>query len=262
MPYLYRSFFRKGARYCLYMTCHQHTQGTCPSIYSMYVEEVCTYMEYLHNVLYCLMYKYLNRIYTDFTKSYHLSTQIARTRITSTSTLCGIVSCIHTWYSGEFVTLTRLTYDIEVTLWHQQPWTRLTYDMEVTLVFRVGFVIFAHLQNITLSMFDHWLTAIATGRRIPPRCLKLHVIPRKRATNYSTLLRKMTYQHEASYGFSPPCTRNSKWCQQRSDASKGDLESVGRVIYIWWHVSCIFDDLSSLWYVQKCWSCHLYLIYL
>jgi len=38
-------------------------------------------------------------------------------------------------------------------------------------------------------------------------CLELHVIFRKRATNYSALLRKMTYKDKASYGSSPPCTR-------------------------------------------------------
>jgi len=37
-------------------------------------------------------------------------------------------------------------------------------------------------------------------------CLKLQVIFRKRATNYRTLLRKITYKDKASYGSSPPCT--------------------------------------------------------
>jgi len=36
-------------------------------------------------------------------------------------------------------------------------------------------------------------------------CLKLQVIFRKRATTYRTLLRKMTYEDEASYDFMPPC---------------------------------------------------------
>ena len=38
------------------------------------------------------------------------------------------------------------------------------------------------------------------------RCLKLQVIFRKRATRYRALLRKMTYEDEASYDFTPPCT--------------------------------------------------------
>jgi len=40
-------------------------------------------------------------------------------------------------------------------------------------------------------------------------CFKLQVIFRKRATNCRALLRKMTYEDKASYGFSPPCTWES-----------------------------------------------------
>ena len=49
------------------------------------------------------------------------------------------------------------------------------------------------------------LSICATGWRRPIRCLKLQVIFRKRATNYRTLLRKMTYTDNASYGSLPSC---------------------------------------------------------
>jgi len=39
----------------------------------------------------------------------------------------------------------------------------------------------------------------------PSNMAKLQVIFRKRATNYRTLLQKMTYEDTASYGSSPPC---------------------------------------------------------
>ena len=42
-------------------------------------------------------------------------------------------------------------------------------------------------------------------------CLKSQVIFRKRATNHSALLRKMTYKDEATYASSPPCSALS-WC--------------------------------------------------
>jgi len=35
---------------------------------------------------------------------------------------------------------------------------------------------------------------------------KLHISPRKRATNYRALLRKETYTDKAFYASSPPCT--------------------------------------------------------
>ena len=39
-------------------------------------------------------------------------------------------------------------------------------------------------------------------------CLKLQVIFRKRATNYMTLLRKLTYEDKASYDSTPPCIKD------------------------------------------------------
>ena len=45
-----------------------------------------------------------------------------------------------------------------------------------------------------------------TGWRRLIGCLKLQVIICKRATNYTALLQKMTYEDKASYGSSPPCT--------------------------------------------------------
>jgi len=44
-----------------------------------------------------------------------------------------------------------------------------------------------------------------TGWRRLIGCLKLQVIFRKRATNYSALLRKMTYEDKASYDSAPSC---------------------------------------------------------
>ena len=41
--------------------------------------------------------------------------------------------------------------------------------------------------------------------RRPIGCLKLHVIFRKRVTNYRALLWKMTYKDKASYDSTPPC---------------------------------------------------------
>jgi len=45
-----------------------------------------------------------------------------------------------------------------------------------------------------------------TGWRRRIRCLKLQVFPRKRATNYRALLRKMTCEDKASYVSSPNCS--------------------------------------------------------
>ena len=46
----------------------------------------------------------------------------------------------------------------------------------------------------------------STGWQRLVECLKLQVIFRKRATNYRSLLRKMTCEDKASYGSSPPCS--------------------------------------------------------
>ena len=49
---------------------------------------------------------------------------------------------------------------------------------------------------------------IHTGWRKPIRCLKLHIIFCKRATNYRALLRKKTYKDMAFYDSTQPCTYN------------------------------------------------------
>jgi len=49
-------------------------------------------------------------------------------------------------------------------------------------------------------------TRHSTGRRRLTGCLRLQVIFRKRATNYSALLRKMTYEGKAFHDSTPPCT--------------------------------------------------------
>jgi len=46
----------------------------------------------------------------------------------------------------------------------------------------------------------------------PTGCLKLQVIFRKRATNDTALLWKMTYEDTASCGSTPPCTEGSSVC--------------------------------------------------
>jgi len=56
----------------------------------------------------------------------------------------------------------------------------------------------------------NWQKLKATEWRIPTGCLKMHVISRKRATNYRALSRKMTHKDKAPYG---PCSRHS----QKSD---------------------------------------------
>jgi len=47
---------------------------------------------------------------------------------------------------------------------------------------------------------------VITGWRRLIACLKLQVIFSKRATNYTALLRKVTYEDWASYFSTPPCT--------------------------------------------------------
>jgi len=59
--------------------------------------------------------------------------------------------------------------------------------------------------TVHMYAFIHLYTNISTGWRRLIGCLKLQVIFRKRATNYRALLRKLTHEHMASYGSSPPC---------------------------------------------------------
>ena len=73
--------------------------------------------------------------------------------------------------------------------------------------------------RVTLHIIAH-----ATGWRRPMECLKLHVIFRKRATNYRALLRKMSYKNKASCESMPPC----------NTASHVQSEVVG---YAWRHTS-------------------------
>ena len=47
-----------------------------------------------------------------------------------------------------------------------------------------------------------------TEWRRPIGCLKLHISPRKRATNYRAFLWKMTCKEKAFYGVSPPCNNS------------------------------------------------------
>jgi len=56
-----------------------------------------------------------------------------------------------------------------------------------------------------------------TGWRNPTGCFKLYVSFRKRATNYKTLLRKMTYKYKASYVFRPAVPLMVTHRRRRSD---------------------------------------------
>ena len=68
----------------------------------------------------------------------------------------------------------------------------------------------AHLRLAPLALFARRAVVFRrrgrTGWRRPIKCLKLHVIFRKRDTNHRALLRKMTNEDKASYGSSPSCS--------------------------------------------------------
>ena len=87
-----------------------------------------------------------------------------------------------------------------------------------------------------------------TGWRRPIGCLKLQVIFRKRATNYSALLRKMTYEDKASYESTPPCM----YIFDKSTYQRGKFTRifVSNFIIMTWliHIcdmahSCVWHDL-------------------
>jgi len=80
---------------------------------------------------------------------------------------------------------------------------------------------------ITVSTKD------ATGRRRLIGSSKLQIIFHKRATEYRSLLRKMTYRDKGSYESSPPCTpltptrpRNSDFSVSRSTNSNRNVGSM------------------------------------
>jgi len=69
--------------------------------------------------------------------------------------------------------------------------------------------IYVHMC-IHMHLHIHVYICIIRWRR-PIGCLKLRVIFRKRATNYRALLRKITYNDQASYGSLPPCNTYFKF---------------------------------------------------
>ena len=75
-------------------------------------------------------------------------------------------------------------------------------------------------QSLNETSTSHHQT---TGWRRPIGCLKLQVIFRKRATNYTALLRKMTCRDKASYDSTPPCIC-SKLCRILQNDCSGGLE--------------------------------------
>ena len=56
------------------------------------------------------------------------------------------------------------------------------------------------------KFFLHILKRLCTGWRRLIGCLKLQVIFHKRATNYTSLVRKVTYEDKACYDSTPPCS--------------------------------------------------------
>ena len=87
------------------------------------------------------------------------------------------------------------------------------------------------LQPCVFDEFDEllrWLatlckrTILHTGWRSLIGCLKLQVILHKRATNYSALLQKITYEDKASYDSTPPCIAESS------------QQLVEFIIHFWW----------------------------
>jgi len=69
------------------------------------------------------------------------------------------------------------------------------------------FVCVCTYSNPALANAEILRSWLATGCPRLIGCLKLQVIFRNRATDYRSLLRKMTYKDKASYGSSPPCTQ-------------------------------------------------------
>jgi len=91
----------------------------------------------------------------------------------------------------------------------------------------------------TLRVLQYTTTRYQTGQRRPTGCLRhpatLQVIFRKRATNYRTLLRKMTCKDDSSYGSSPSCT---VVC---------DVAVYGSTCSVWLHVAvCVAVCASTL----------------
>jgi len=96
------------------------------------------------------------------------------------------------------------------------------------------------LKNLKIV---HGTTYTATEWRRPIGCLKLQVNFRKRATNYRTFWRKMTYKDKASYRSSPPFI--SKFLPQ----AYLRMIAFSAVCYFWFIICCLLSQALS--YVQN-----------
>jgi len=65
-----------------------------------------------------------------------------------------------------------------------------------------------------------WAWEVHTGWQRPIQCLKSQVIFRKRATNYTALLRRITYEDNASYNSAPPCSIECKCASGRGQCEQ------------------------------------------
>jgi len=85
-------------------------------------------------------------------------------------------------------------------------WLVQTCDMTHSYAWHDSFICVTWLIHICHSSYIRDTECVGTGWQGPIACLELQVVFRKRATNYRTLLRKMTYEEKAFYGSSPPCS--------------------------------------------------------
>jgi len=118
---------------------------------------------------------------------------------------------------------------------------------------------FISMRDMTHTCAGHDLPlrVTATGWRRPIGCLKLHVIFRKRASNYRAVLWKMTYKDKASYGTLPPCmirTCGMTHQYMRHDAFVGEawLVVVCAMVHSYmWHDSCIYKYICKYVYTYN-----------
>ena len=78
---------------------------------------------------------------------------------------------------------------------------------------------------VCAAWLESEIKVVGTGWRRLIGCIKLQIIFRKRATNYTALLRKMTYKDKASYDSTPPCIPMG-------------VEIGGIFECVYWNVSC------------------------
>jgi len=105
-------------------------------------------------------------------------------------------------------------------------------------------------------VYEHMCMAhSSTGWRRLIGSPKLQIIFHKRATKYTSLLRKMTYKDKGSYESSPPCSKFKAWLIFICDVTHSYLRQdsinsyVRRGIFICvWHDSFISDLFICVWH--------------